>query len=35
MRVKNSGPAGALVAEKPEEKKPAPAVPPGGMGGMY
>ena len=25
----------ALVAEKPEEKKPAPAGPPGGMGGMY
>ena len=25
----------ALVAEKPEKEKPAPAMPPGGMGGMY
>ncbi len=25
----------ALIADKPEEEKPAPAMPPGGMGGMY
>ena len=25
----------ALVTEKPQEEKPAPAMPPGGMGGMY
>ena len=25
----------ALITEKPEKEKPAPAMPPGGMGGMY
>jgi chaperonin GroEL len=25
----------ALISEKPEKEKPMPAMPPGGMGGMY